>query len=45
MLLVCVRGVSAHGFIYAGGVTTQRVWKIDPTNMSKVEEYEYGGTK
>ena len=44
MLLVCVSGVSAQGFIYAGGATTQKVWKIDPTDMTKVDDSDsYGG--
>ena len=43
ILLVCVSGVSAQGFIYAGGATTQKVWKINPTNMSKVDDIDYGG--
>ena len=44
ILLVCVSGVSAQGFIYAGGATTQKVWKIDPTDMTKVDDSDsYGG--
>ena len=44
ILLVCVSGVSAQGFIYAGGATTRKVWKIDPTDMTKVGESDsYGG--
>ena len=38
ILLVCVSGVSAQGFIYAGGATTQKVWKINPSTMTKVGE-------
>jgi hypothetical protein len=31
-------------YLYAGGQTTQKVWKINPSNMSKVAESEgYGG--
>ena len=45
ILLVCVSGVSAQGFIYAGGATTQKVWKINPSTMTKVGESDsYGGT-
>ena len=44
ILLVCVSGVSAQGFIYAGG-GTGKVWKINPSTMTKVGESDsYGGT-
>ena len=29
--------------VYAGGDTTNKVWQIDPTDMSKIAELDYGG--
>jgi hypothetical protein len=32
-------------YLFCGGATTQRVWKLDPATMAKVSEGpNYGGT-